>query len=491
MQQSQPSASAQEQPPASAETSPEQLITTAVPTDTASEAAIQADVPQAPFELNIDKLVYGGDGLGRHSEGEVLFVPWSAPGDRLSVLREPGTQKPAKGRIAEILTPSPERTQPLCDVFGICGGCQWQHMNVPSQRAWKRNIVLESLARIGKLGDVPVAETIGSDDDAWRYRNRVQWEIEPDGEEWDTPGNGTGGHRLGYHQAQSHDVVEFSDCRIMPEPLNQLALWLRETLQGGQQGGGGEMASGLLRVEAFENAKGEILLSLHGERKSALRTLAESAQEQFPQIVGVVHFDTAFKFPKGRPILGEGFLTEKLAGKTFRVSAGSFFQTNRSGAEKLTALLQSWLPDDTRSLLDLYAGVGTFALCLHDKAKRVVAIESSETAMADARENIRRNNVRNVELKTGDAKRVLATLKDRFEAAVIDPPRSGCPPEVLSWLNQHVQKHLLYVSCNPTTLARDLKTLVGQGWVIEAVQPIDMFPQTYHVETLVHLVKPS
>lgn len=436
--------------------------------------------PTETFELTIEKLVYGGDGLGRRPEGEVLFVPWSVPGDRLRVFKEPGNQKPVRAGVEAVLSASPDRIEPQCEAFGVCGGCQWQQMTPAYQRDWKRKIVEESLQRIGKLENVTVSDVIGSDDNAWRYRNRVQWDIAPAGDTW----NDITRYRLGYCQSQSHEVIEFTDCLIMPEPLNKLALWLRDILQQTP-----ELTSGLLRIEAFCNQAGDILLSFHGEKHGGFRKLAETIRADFTDVVGVVHFDSAIKYAKGRILSGVGFLTEDLAGRRFRVSAGSFFQTNAQGAQAIIQQLQQWMPQETESLLDLYAGVGTFALCLQNHAQRIVAIESSETAMADAQDNIRRSNAQHITLKTGDARRVLSALQEDFDAAILDPPRAGCTPEVLQWLSQHVKTRLLYVSCNPTTLARDLKLLTAQGWQIQAVQPIDMFPQTYHVETVVHLTR--
>ena len=432
------------------------------------------------MELTIEKLVYGGDGLGRLPEGEVLFVPWSAPGDRLTFSRVPGTAKPAKARIEKILSPGPDRVEPKCEAFGTCGGCQWQHVTPAAQREWKRLIVQESLQRIGKLPDVKVLDTIGSDDAAWHYRNRAQWEIEPEGEELIA----STAYQLGYHATQSNQVVEFSQCQIIPETLNQVAFTLRAFLRESP-----ELASALLRIEAFMNAQEEALLLLEGEKHPQLANLAGKLHQALPQIKGVCHRDSAFKHATPVSLWGQPFLLETLGGQTFKISCGSFFQTNRHAAERLLETLDAHLLLGSESLLDVYAGVGVFALHFKDRMQRVLAVENSRSAMADARENLALNQATDVQLKAGDARAVLRELKDSFDLAIIDPPRAGCQPEVLQWLSSNVKRQLLYVSCNPTTLARDLKALAAQGWFIQAVQPIDMFPQTYHVETVVSLIR--
>jgi 23S rRNA (uracil1939-C5)-methyltransferase len=174
---------------------------------------------------------------------------------------------------------------------------------------------------------------------------------------------------------------------------------------------------------------------------------------------------------------------------TFRVSAGSFFQINRSVTLQMLAYMETLLLQQMDSLIDLYAGVGLFALWFHARSNRVVAIESSPVAMADAHTNLALNHAPNITMIPGHVEQQLASLEDTFEVAIVDPPRNGCDPVVLTWINTHVTRQILYVSCNPATLARDLKTLHAAGWQIDTVQPFDMFPQTYHIETVVSLTR--
>lgn len=426
------------------------------------------------MELTIEKLVYGGEGLARTPEGEVIFVPLSAPGETIEAERVVGRQKPAKASIKALRSPSADRVEPACEIFGQCGGCQWQHLSLDAQWDWKQKIVAESLARLGKLPDVAVAKIISPSTDGWQARNRVQWELVPDAANQSC--------KLGYHAAESHTVVEFNHCPIIPAPLNQLAQRLRELAQQTPQ-----IAAKRFRVEACISPHETILLIFTGEKNSALHPLAEQLMQDFPALEGVCWIDNQQKDAPPKTIAGQSSLQFALAGKQYRVSAGQFFQTSYAGAEVLLQVLDQWLPGPITSLLDVYAGVGLFSVHLAQRTQRILTIESSSGAEADAFENFGLNGITNVAWKTSDARQALRALKEDFEVAIVDPPRGGCQPEVLDWLSEHIEKQLIYVSCNPTTLARDLKHLVAQGWNIDAVQPVDMFPQTYHVETLVNL----
>jgi 23S rRNA (uracil1939-C5)-methyltransferase len=432
--------------------------------------------PAASYPVTIEKLVYGGDGLGRLPNGKVIFVPWSVPGDHLVVRRLPG-QKPEQWETLKTLLPAPERIAARCSVFGQCGGCQWQNISSATQREWKRRIVEESLVRLGKLTGLTVSNTLGDNDTQWNFRNRVQWEVQ-----WN---QALQRYLLGYCRAGSHDVVAFETCWIIPDELNRLASWLQDYFSQDVRA-----ASCIRRIEAMQNAEGEILLSLYKNEDAQadavrLDPLIQTLTQAYPAIVGVVVFEQASA--GGQPRFGQSFIFEKILGKRYRVSTGSFFQTNRAATELVLDVLAQWLPPQMESMLDLYAGVGLFSLHFQDRAKRILAVESAPSSVADAQENAKEQEASHIEWFTGDARTGLQNLRETFEVAIVDPPRAGCHREVLTWLNRHITQQLIYVSCNPTTLARDLKILTEAGWTIHAVQPVDMFPQTYHVETLVHL----
>jgi 23S rRNA (uracil1939-C5)-methyltransferase len=396
------------------------------------------------------------------------------PGDQLTVLPQPG--KPLRGQIQQILEASPHRIEARCAVFGQCGGCNWQHMDGATQRDWKNRIVQESLQRIGKLNDIPVPPTRGDDASAWAYRNRAQWDVEP---------NGPQGPKLGYHAAQSREIIEFDHCHIIPDGLNQLAQQIRSMLRENPG-----LAQGLKRIEAIRNQAGQTLLIFDSINRAASQALAHALEAVLPELVGVSYRNIAKPNPGLATLTGQSYLRETLAGQTYQLSAGSFFQTNLHGASQLLNVLDEAIQPAAKSLLDIYAGVGVFALHFSNRISRVLAVESSHSAIADAKQNLSLNGVKNVELSRGEARAVLHGLKEDFDVAIVDPPRAGCTPEVLTWINKYVKQQLLYVSCNPTTLARDLKTLAAAGWKVESVQTLDMFPQTYHIECVANLSRP-
>jgi 23S rRNA (uracil1939-C5)-methyltransferase len=283
--------------------------------------------------------------------------------------------------------------------------------------------------------------------------------------------------RLAYQREESHESIPFDDCWIIPEALNQLTQWLSEHLP---------IETSIERIQARINTNGRIFLTFFQTRDEVFSSdLIPSLTEVFP-VVGAqwLHEQTVLTQ------WGEQKLSETLCGYTFNLSPESFFQVNHAMAERMIMLLQEWLIPDCERLLDCYAGVGTFAIALHQQAKEIVAIESSPSAVEDAQGNIEANRCANIRFLSGLAQQVLPKLEESFDAAILDPPRAGCHPQVLRWVSQHVKSQLIYVSCDPATLARDLKTLVADGgWAIEAVQPLDMFPQTHHVETMVRLRK--
>jgi 23S rRNA (uracil1939-C5)-methyltransferase len=452
------------------------------------EELIPASVEEAPplespFPLQIEKLVYGGDGLARKSSGEVCFVPFSAPGDDVLAELQAGPAKGTKARIVSLRTPAPERVQPRCDVFGVCGGCQWQHIESSAQQLWKSRIVEESLHRLGGLKDVvvePILRANGeSQETNWRYRNRVQWELQ----------QGPEGLKLGYVQAQSHALVAFSDCQIISESMNDLYHYLQATLKSALFQRQPKLGEALRRIEAMENSKGDCLIILYGFWHPALPTLASQLIGERDNVQGVAFIDQNRRAPKTRTLAGKGFLEQTLGDFRFQVSAGSFFQTNTAAARVMLAEVQQWLPAGTKSLLDLYAGGAVFAIGLHEKAEDIVAVESNTSAIHDAQSNLRLNNVKNVTLLKAPVDEALKNEKRTFEAAILDPPRAGSSTQTIAWLAEHITDRILYISCNPATLARDLKQFASSGWQIERVQPIELFPQTYHIESMVQLRK--
>lgn len=426
--------------------------------------AISPPEPQCR-EMSVGQLVYGGDGLARLPDGPVVFVPFTAPGDTVMGRIEDPKARPLRATVDQVITPSPHRAVPPCSVFRICGGCHWQHLDRETQRLWKQRIVAESLQRLGKLSGVEVQPTIGAESD-WHYRNKVQWVVS---EESDRV-------RLGYYQMKSHQPTPFDRCWIIPERVNALARTLEDLIPTG---------TGVEKIQVRISSEDKMLLSFSTEGTMARppEALITQLSEAFPEMSGMT-----VSHPGGESCLwGEPFLMETMDDCTFQVSANSFFQVNPVVTRLMLQQIADCLPHEMDRFLDLYAGVGLFSFWLKDRYKEGVAVESDKSALLDFEKNLELNQCSNLSMRSGDVKKVLNGLEGCFQVALVDPPRAGCAPEVLTWLGRHVTEQLIYISCDPTTLARDLKRLTDDGWRIERVQPFDMFPQTYHIETMVSL----
>jgi 23S rRNA (uracil1939-C5)-methyltransferase len=329
--------------------------------------------------------------------------------------------------VLRVLRPAPERAAPLCPYFGLCGGCQWQHMPYEQQLLWKRAAVVESLAAVS-LGDTTVLPTLAAPE-PYGYRNHGRFSL------------GRRYGEAGFTTYYSHRFMRVDRCPIMHPRIEAILAAAQRRVRGHQ-----------LAVRIGIKT-GDLLIN----------GLDEAGDLPFPS--------------------GQKALEEEIAGRRYRISAAAFFQVNTLQAERLVATVQAALAlgrDET--LLDLYCGVGTFGLALAPRVRRVVGVEESVAALKDARYNAR--DLDNVEFLVGRAEEVLAGLHEQVDAAIVDPPRSGCRPEALSALVRLAPRKLAYVSCDPASLARDLRVLVDGGFTLRSAQPLDMFPQTYHVETV-------
>ena len=370
-----------------------------------------------------------GDAIGE-IDGLPAFVSRGIPGERVRVK----IRRRRKGWIAtdllEVLEPSPDRVPPRCPLFERCAGCQLQHVAYPRQLSLKARMVATQLEKFGAFSDPPVAEPIGAPD-PWHYRNHARFTIK----------NG----RLGFVRRYKREFLDVEACPIMDARINEVLA----ALQG----------------------------ELVGRTQCNVRVGAEAGERMIQPKMDPP--------PAGMPT-GQPFLHETLHGRRFRVSAASFFQVHRAQAERVVDLVREAVgigPD--RVVLDAYAGVGTFAALLAPHVGKVIAIEESGPAVEDARQNVA--DLPNVELVLGKAELALAELLDRVDAVILDPPRAGCLPGAIEALLARRPETIVYVSCDPATLARDLRLLVDGGYALERVQPVDMFPHTYHVECVATL----
>ncbi len=448
---------------------------------------------QPPFRrgeettLTVDRMAYGGRGVGR-ANGFVVFVPDTAPGDQ--VRARLWRIKPGYGEadLVEVLGRSPERTVPACPHFGPCGGCIWQHLAYPAQAAAKESIVRESLAHLADLRDVEVRPILAARS-PWYYRNKMEFTFHPEG-------------MLGLHRRGAYDrVVQVTAC-LLQSPASNLALnIIREFAEAsGLSRYDARSHTGLLRQVIVREGKatGEMMVALvtTAPEVPGLRELAGRLSTAVPRLASVLHA-TNPGLSDGLPLAGitvlagRPYIVEELAGLKFRIGVETFFQTNTGQAERLVEIVEALARlRGGEVVYDLYCGIGTFSLVLARRAGRVHGIEISAAAVEAARENAALNGITNAEFHSGDVRRLLPEARDRAgrpDLLVLDPPRSGAGSRVMRRINDTGAPRIIYISCNPTTLAPDLKDLVAAGYVVRTVQPLDLFPHTYHVECAVLL----
>ncbi len=430
-------------------------------------------------EVEITGLGQAGEGVGRH-EGLVLFVPGAVPGDRCRIAWEPGRRRMARARLLEVIEPSPDREAPPCPAFGTCGGCQLQAIGYARELREKRRIVEDALRRIGHL-EVDVPACIGPGE-AYGYRAKVSWPIR----------RGATGPLIGLFAAQSHDVVEQDGCAVLAPALRSLPSVLRQGMVDlGLSAWDGTL--GLLRHAVARRARsGEIILTLVATAEDRrLGLLAGRVMSALPDVVGVaqsLHEGRGNRVLGGpaKLLAGVGEIEERILGLRFRVGPTSFFQVHPAAAERLFGTVLDWVgPGDDRAALDLYTGVGVLALLLAQAGYRVQGVEYDEEAVGFAARNAELNGLQ-AEFVAGDAQE--APLPGRDALLTLDPPRGGAQ-RLAERLAAQGPARVLYVSCDPATLARDAAILAAGGYRLRRVQPFDLFPRTAHVETVAEFLR--
>ena len=423
-----------------------------------------------PVELT--DMAYGGEAVGRH-EGMVVFVSGGAVGDVANVDVTITRRSFARGRIVELIEPSKLRTEPPCPYFGSCGGCQWQHVRYQEQLAFKRHLVVEAFERIGHLA-AEVQPTLGMAE-PWHYRNTMEFGFTPEAEP-------------GLRRLRGHRIVPIEECLISRTEINEVLelLWrafARRERNAGDRAAADEPPPHAERLphNAFVRVgdPSGVVVGLFGH--GDWPDVAEMLAREYPPLAGVVQRKGRTS-EKGRILFGVDYTVHELLGKRYRAGLASFFQVNRIQTEVLIRTALAWLqPRPEDMILDAYSGVGTFSLQLAEKVRSIVAVEASPSANADARINA--SGYQNIQLVEGNFGEVPLPV-GRVDGVVIDPPRGGCSPDALDTLVRLSPERMVYVSCDPTTLARDAALLVQAGYRLERVQPVDLFPQTYHIETV-------
>ncbi len=451
------------------------------------------------YELTIEDLAFGGKGVAR-LENYVIFVKGALPGDKVRVRIAKRKKDFAEAYILEILQESPFRIPAPCPYFGWCGGCTWQNMTYQNQLAFKKKIVQDALERIGALDEIAVNDVLPSPK-FFAYRNKMEFSFSD--RRWLLPEElGKEGLRkdfaLGLHVPGTFDkILHVEECRLQSDEANKILRFISEWVQAhhlapyGIRSHEGFLRFLIIRQSAFN---GEIMVNIVTayEEPETLMPLARELMQKFPQVVSVVNnINTRLaQIAVGEKeilLAGRDYIQDKIGDFIFNISANSFFQTNTRQAERLYQVAMDFAEISPHSVVwDLYAGTGTITLFLAQKAKEVIGFEVVESAVADARKNAVEHNVKNVRFVQGDLLKTLPHTEPLPQAIVTDPPRSGMHEKVLRLINYLAPEHMVYVSCNPTTLARDLKIL-NERYRVEKVQPVDMFPQTYHIETVVKL----
>lgn len=436
-----------------------------------------------PISLALDSLAPGGEAVGRY-QGYTVFVPGGVPGD--VVTAEVISTKPTYGRalITRIDTPSPWRVEPQCPIAKTCGGCHWQQVGYAKQLEEKHRQVVEALQRLAKLpeADQVVKPIIGAED-PYHYRNKAA-----------LPVGRRGRHLiLGYYQPKSHNLVEVEKCYVLPDPLNRVARKVKEILNDHRLTAYEEKTGqGLMRhvVLRFSYATGKILVGLvtNGKLPNG-GEIAADIMGQDDQVAGVLNNvqterSNVIFGPHTELLAASDHLIEVLDTLRFKIGLTSFFQINPPQAARLYREVSRLASlTGTERVIDAYAGTGTIALWLAREADEVVAIEEHPQALEDAIENANLNLIANCTFERGQVEKLLPrVMGEGSDLLVLDPPRSGCAPEVIEAATG-AQK-IIYVSCHPATLARDIRLLIERGYALDEVVPIDMFPHTYHVESV-------
>ena len=426
---------------------------------------------------------YSSEGLGIvRIDGAVVFVPRAIRGEEIDLKITKVMKTAAAGEIVKIRKPSPERTKPECPYFGKCGGCDFQHMSYTEELSAKRRRVQDALTRIGGI-DVEVGEILGAKD-PMHYRNKSQYPVGADG-------------TIGFYQARTHKVVPIDRCLIQSEISDRTARAVGEWMKRYKISAYDERThKGLVRhIYVRVNKKGESLCCVVANGKQLPREpeLAAYITAAVPKTVGVVlNTNTAvgnvILGDKYRTLWGQDFLMDTLCGLDFKLSVPSFYQVNRAQAEVLYGkALEFAALTGEETVLDLYCGTGTITLCLARQAKKAIGAEIVLPAIEDARENARRNHIENAEFFCGDASDIAAKLeKDGLKPDVItvDPPRKGLAPEVIASVAGMQPGRVVYVSCDPATLGRDLKIFREFGYQTTRACAVDMFPGTRHIESV-------
>ena len=412
------------------------------------------------MELAIKGISHNGEGVARNA-GKVVFIPFAIPGELVKAEIIEEKKKYSRGIIREIVKKSPHRVEPSCPYYYKCGGCSYQHITYDEQLVLKQKIVKETISRIGEI-EAKILDTIGMQE-PWDYRNKVVWHIS----------NSRDGKRMGFYRYQSKKLIEIDHCPLLLPKLNQISFLIKEILPGMH----------------LEKDSSIMIRQSNNSRETMLEFIncfagREVVKRLFRKI------DTIYEKKNGkiRLLAGQELIKEKAGKSSFLLGPDEFFQVNPEQSEFMINTVAEYLNlSGHNKVLDAYCGTGMFALNIADNVVSVVAIDSNIWAVKNAKKNAALNDIENCQFVSGQCEIILSNLQNSFNRAIINPPRTGLKPGIINAVVNISPEIIVYVSCNPATLARDLKQFVNNNYKVAKIQPIDMFPQTSHIENIVLL----
>lgn len=405
------------------------------------------DSKPVTFDLQLETMIYGGDAMGRLPDGRAVFVPFGLVGEKVRVRLTEEKKNFARGEIVEILESSKDRIQAKCKHFSECGGCHYQHLPYEKQLEIKTEILIDQLKRIGKIENPPVQPMVACPN-PFNYRNHIQFSLDENG-------------NLGFQAPNSNKVIHITECHLPESSINDFWYQLE-----------------------FEPEADIERVSLRAGKDDDLMLVLESESPEPPELEIEAGISIAHIYEENSVVIaGNDHIIIRALDRDFKVSAASFFQVNTVMAGKMIEHLLTNLPiSPTTTLLDLYCGVGLFSAFFAPKCKTVIGIESSPSACEDFIVNL--DEFDNVELYEGEAEDAISHLEARPDVVVVDPPRAGLDKRVVDGILKLNPKHIAYVSCDPSTLARDAARLIVGGYKLNDVTPFDLFPQTFHIESI-------
>lgn len=444
-----------------------------------------------PSELTvkIEKLSNLGFGIS-HFEGYVIFVEGACPGDVVKIKLGKKNKTYANASIVEIIEPSPNRVEPFCKMQKVCGACQLQFIDYDAQLKFKKEIVQDTMHSI--FGQNVEIKDVVPSPNIKEYRHKIQYPVSETKES----------KRIlaGYYKPASHELVNIKHCPIQPSICDEIIEFIRGNAPVCKISGydeklhKGDLRHVVIRVSAYDNSALVTLVVSSDTAIKKAKNLAQNLYDSFDAVKGVFvninsHRTNLIMGEKTENVCGQPFINERLTDKIFKIGPKTFFQVNPKSADNIFNYVKKYIRENykTPTILDAYAGIAAFGICLSDTAEKVYSVEEVKESVDMAKEIIEENGIANVEVFNYDSAEFFENcIKEnrKFDVVVLDPPRKGCTEESLEYALKLAQKQIIYVSCNPATLARDLKYLTENGAGVKYIQPFDMFPHTYHIENV-------